>query len=162
MICTGATEITINNFSGFTLADSLAAAFESAFVVKTYMRSKSVLSPNAATGATLACSNAPPFFILILKVSLNSTPLICPSIELISERAVSPAWQAIPSPVIATGSAGLLDALARAPEALFTRMSGSGATCFALCADQVSADRLAARLAADQPGWWVQACRFGV
>jgi 4-diphosphocytidyl-2-C-methyl-D-erythritol kinase len=55
----------------------------------------------------------------------------------------------------------VLDALTRHPEALFTRMSGSGATCFALCADQVSADRLAARLAADQPGWWVRVCRFG-
>ncbi len=55
----------------------------------------------------------------------------------------------------------VLATLNRSPEALFTRMSGSGATCFALCADQTNADRLAARLAADQPGWWVQACRFG-
>lgn len=55
----------------------------------------------------------------------------------------------------------VLGALARAPEALFTRMSGSGATCFALCADRTDANRLAARVAADQPGWWVRSCRFG-
>ncbi len=55
----------------------------------------------------------------------------------------------------------VLGSLARTPEALFTRMSGSGATCFALCADRTDAGRLAARLAADQPGWWVRACRFG-
>ncbi len=55
----------------------------------------------------------------------------------------------------------VLGAVARSPEALFTRMSGSGATCYALCADRTGAERLAARLAADRPGWWVRACRFG-
>jgi 4-diphosphocytidyl-2-C-methyl-D-erythritol kinase len=44
------------------------------------------------------------------------------------------------------------------PEALVARLSGSGATCFALCADAAAARRLAA---AAPVGWWTQACRLG-
>lgn len=47
------------------------------------------------------------------------------------------------------------------PESLLARMSGSGATVFALCADRAAAARLAATLSATQPRWWVRACRFG-
>jgi len=54
-----------------------------------------------------------------------------------------------------------LDALRARPEALLTRMSGSGATCFALCATQEAAQSLAARLARDHPGWWARACNLG-
>jgi 4-diphosphocytidyl-2-C-methyl-D-erythritol kinase len=54
-----------------------------------------------------------------------------------------------------------LERIAREPEALLVRMSGSGATCFALCADPDAAGALAARLAADQPTWWVQKCFIG-
>ncbi len=61
------------------------------------------------------------------------------------------------SPVI--GEA--LDALRAAPETLAARMSGSGATSFALCEDGAQAETLAARLAAAHPGWWVRACRLG-
>jgi len=35
------------------------------------------------------------------------------------------------------------------------RMSGSGATCFGLFADRVTADNAAAQIALDHPGWWV-------
>ncbi len=52
----------------------------------------------------------------------------------------------------------VLDALAGAPLA---RMSGSGATCFALCATEASADALAARLRRARPGWWVAAAAVG-
>jgi 4-diphosphocytidyl-2-C-methyl-D-erythritol kinase len=55
----------------------------------------------------------------------------------------------------------VLAALASAPEALLARMSGSGATCFALCADRAAAERLAGRLSGDRPDWWVRACRLG-
>lgn len=55
----------------------------------------------------------------------------------------------------------VLAALEAAPETLFARMSGSGATCFALCASADHAAALAQRLAAHQPGWWVQPCRLG-
>ncbi|MEI9890211.1 MAG: 4-(cytidine 5'-diphospho)-2-C-methyl-D-erythritol kinase [Caulobacteraceae bacterium] len=51
-----------------------------------------------------------------------------------------------------------LDALRAEPEPLLVRMSGSGATSFALTATRADADALAARLAAAHPGWWVKAC----
>ena len=51
-----------------------------------------------------------------------------------------------------------LEALRAGPESLLTRMSGSGATCFALCEDQASAEVLAGRIADEHPGWWVKAC----
>ena len=55
----------------------------------------------------------------------------------------------------------VLSALAAAPETVFSRMSGSGATCFALTADADDAKALAARLGQDHPGWWARACRLG-
>jgi 4-diphosphocytidyl-2-C-methyl-D-erythritol kinase len=51
-----------------------------------------------------------------------------------------------------------LDVLRREPETLFARMSGSGATCFALCASDADRDALAARIATRRPAWWVQPC----
>lgn len=44
---------------------------------------------------------------------------------------------------------------------LLARMSGSGATCFALCGSQNAARELAAKLAKDHPNWWVKAVRLG-
>jgi 4-diphosphocytidyl-2-C-methyl-D-erythritol kinase len=55
----------------------------------------------------------------------------------------------------------VLEALRAAPEARFARMSGSGATCFALCADGDRAQALAGRLARAQADWWIQPCRLG-
>lgn len=51
----------------------------------------------------------------------------------------------------------VLDRLACAPEALFARMSGSGATCFALFAGPREAKAAAAAIAAERPDWWVAA-----
>jgi 4-diphosphocytidyl-2-C-methyl-D-erythritol kinase len=42
--------------------------------------------------------------------------------------------------------------------AMVTRMSGSGATCFALLEDAALAGDVAADLACRHPGWWVRAC----
>jgi 4-diphosphocytidyl-2-C-methyl-D-erythritol kinase len=53
--------------------------------------------------------------------------------------------------------AALLDRLAALPGARLARMSGSGATCFALFADRAAAGRAAAALARDEPRWWVRA-----
>ena len=53
--------------------------------------------------------------------------------------------------------AAVLDRLAGLPEALLARMSGSGATCFALFADSAAARRAAASLRAQEPGWWIEA-----
>ena len=55
----------------------------------------------------------------------------------------------------------VLDALRAAPETLAARMSGSGATSFALCDGAAEAETLAGRLAAVHPDWWVHACRLG-
>lgn len=54
-----------------------------------------------------------------------------------------------------------LDVLRDQPETLIGRMSGSGATCFALCQGATEAETLAGRVQAWRPDWWVQACRLG-
>jgi len=51
----------------------------------------------------------------------------------------------------------VLDALARAPDTLLARMTGSGATCFGLYGAAGHAESAAQTLAGDHPGWWVQA-----
>lgn len=50
--------------------------------------------------------------------------------------------------------AAALRRLAALPGASLTRMSGSGATCFALFADRAAALQAAADLAHAEPGWW--------
>src|SRR5215469_16079050 len=49
----------------------------------------------------------------------------------------------------------VLDRLAALPDTYLSRMSGSGATCFALFANRAAAEHAAALLAATEPGWWV-------
>ncbi|MEA2953472.1 MAG: 4-diphosphocytidyl-2-C-methyl-D-erythritol kinase [Alphaproteobacteria bacterium] len=61
------------------------------------------------------------------------------------------------APVIAD----VLSALRGLPECRLARMSGSGATCFVLCDSARAAKAVAARLAADHPGWWVRATTLG-
>lgn len=46
-------------------------------------------------------------------------------------------------------------ALSSQPGCLLSRMSGSGATCFGLFADPLSANAAARAISAAQPGWWV-------
>ncbi len=48
----------------------------------------------------------------------------------------------------------VLVALRQLPGSLLVRMSGSGATCFALFADRETAESACAELAAAEPGWW--------
>jgi 4-diphosphocytidyl-2-C-methyl-D-erythritol kinase len=55
----------------------------------------------------------------------------------------------------------VLAALRGEGETLLARMSGSGATCYSLCACSLEARRLADRLAAAHPKWWIRACRLG-
>ncbi len=54
----------------------------------------------------------------------------------------------------------ILEALERAPGALLARMSGSGATCFALFADDKAAAEAAATLSTEHAGWWAVATRL--
>jgi len=47
------------------------------------------------------------------------------------------------------------------PQTRLARLSGSGATCFALCETSEEAEALAAGLSDRRPDWWVRACRLG-
>jgi 4-diphosphocytidyl-2-C-methyl-D-erythritol kinase len=60
-----------------------------------------------------------------------------------------------PARILAPVIGEVLTALAAMPGALFTRMSGSGATCFGIFADDASCARAAKMLGAAHPGWWV-------
>jgi len=57
--------------------------------------------------------------------------------------------------------AEVLGTLRGAPQTCLARLSGSGATCFALCETVSEAEALAARLSEAHPDWWVRACRLG-
>lgn len=63
-----------------------------------------------------------------------------------------------PAAAICPPIAEVLDALSGAPLA---RMSGSGATCFALVETAEQAQGVAARLRIARPGWWVAAAAVG-
>ncbi len=54
----------------------------------------------------------------------------------------------------------VLNRLRGQPETRLARLSGSGATCFALCATQQDAAALADRLRTEEPAWWVRPCTF--
>lgn len=58
---------------------------------------------------------------------------------------------------IAPSIADVLALLRRNEDCLFARMSGSGATCFAITEGFDRAEALAARIAAKKPEWWVAA-----
>jgi 4-diphosphocytidyl-2-C-methyl-D-erythritol kinase len=66
-----------------------------------------------------------------------------------------------PAIALASGIGDVLETLADEPETLLARMSGSGATCFAICGSDIEADALAGRIACMRPGWWVRRCRLG-
>ncbi|MGA0600792.1 4-(cytidine 5'-diphospho)-2-C-methyl-D-erythritol kinase [Caulobacter sp. KR2-114] len=53
-----------------------------------------------------------------------------------------------------------LDILRAQPESLFVRMSGSGATCFAIVESAADAERMARGLTTTHPHWWVRAARL--
>ncbi|WP_341209443.1 4-(cytidine 5'-diphospho)-2-C-methyl-D-erythritol kinase [uncultured Sphingomonas sp.] len=63
---------------------------------------------------------------------------------------LQPAAEAI-APVIGA----VISVLAASPGEILTRMSGSGATCFALFSDAAARDSAMKRIAADAPGWWL-------
>ena len=67
----------------------------------------------------------------------------------------------VPAVGLAPEVGDVLATLAGERETLLARMSGSGATCFALCAGDYEAEGLAERLEAMRPDWWVRRCRLG-
>ncbi len=66
-----------------------------------------------------------------------------------------------PAMAVAPQIEDLLALLRDQRQALLARLSGSGATAFALCATPADAAALAAQVRARQPGWWVRPCRLG-
>lgn len=60
-----------------------------------------------------------------------------------------------PARQLAPAISDVLHALAATPGCLLARMSGSGATCFALYADAPAAETAAQALGAAHPGWWI-------
>jgi 4-diphosphocytidyl-2-C-methyl-D-erythritol kinase len=65
-----------------------------------------------------------------------------------------------PAIVVAPIIAQVLAQLTAAPGATLVRMSGSGATCFALFKTEAARDAAQARIAATQPQWWHLATRL--
>ena len=61
-----------------------------------------------------------------------------------------------PASIIAPVILNVLDALKALPKAMLVRMSGSGATCFAIMRDRQSAKAAAAHLQRAHPSWWVK------
>ena len=68
---------------------------------------------------------------------------------------------AAPAITVTPQIASVLSLLREQSQTLLARLSGSGATAFALCATDAKAAELAARMRSLQPAWWVRACRLG-
>jgi 4-diphosphocytidyl-2-C-methyl-D-erythritol kinase len=62
--------------------------------------------------------------------------------------------------VIAPVIGEVLSELSRMPGVELWRMSGSGATCFALFEDESAAEMAAIALSHSHPDWWVQSTRL--
>ncbi|WP_123793388.1 4-(cytidine 5'-diphospho)-2-C-methyl-D-erythritol kinase [Pacificibacter maritimus] len=62
-----------------------------------------------------------------------------------------------PAAKLAPEIAAVLVSLALSPDVLLTRMSGSGATCFAIYPDRATAQDAAAQISQSNPWWWVKA-----
>ena len=65
-----------------------------------------------------------------------------------------------PAMALAQVIGAVKQALAAAPGCLLARMSGSGATCFGVFADQAQAQSARAAISAAQPEWWVASGRM--
>ena len=61
-----------------------------------------------------------------------------------------------PASILAPVILDVLEALNTLPQATLVRMSGSGATCFAIMRDRPSAKAAAAKLQRIHPAWWVK------
>ncbi|MDP8912929.1 MAG: 4-(cytidine 5'-diphospho)-2-C-methyl-D-erythritol kinase [Pseudomonadota bacterium] len=65
-----------------------------------------------------------------------------------------------PALTVAPAIANVLAALGEHGDPIIVRMSGSGATCFALYRSEEDRDRAAYRIAAENPCWWLLASRL--
>lgn len=115
----------------------------------------------------LACPTGPVYRAFDLTATEGPPEPVPDPGELTDTRAVA-GWLSLlrndlegPAVAVAPEIAGVLERLRGASEVLLARLSGSGATCFALCASAGAASQLAAGLSREQPGWWIRACRLG-
>ena len=65
-----------------------------------------------------------------------------------------------PACAIAPEIEGVLDWIASQPDVIFHRMSGSGATCFALFDSRSACDLADTNVRRDHPGWWAMASQL--
>ena len=84
-------------------------------------------------------------------------PTITSTKELIAALAARRNDLEAPALECAPALAEVLTALRQAPDARLVRMSGSGATCFAVFDDRPAAMRAAAMLGTAHPRWWIRA-----
>jgi 4-diphosphocytidyl-2-C-methyl-D-erythritol kinase len=75
----------------------------------------------------------------------------------VSELALVPNDLEAPAMRIQPAISEVLSALSATDGALLSRMSGSGATCFALYASATEAQRAATKIRGEHPDWWVHA-----
>ena len=66
-----------------------------------------------------------------------------------------------PAVLVQPAAGEVLARLHAASQTLMARMSGSGATSFALVEGEMEAESLAADVARETPAWWVTPCRLG-
>ncbi|HEY3815421.1 MAG TPA: 4-(cytidine 5'-diphospho)-2-C-methyl-D-erythritol kinase [Caulobacteraceae bacterium] len=66
-----------------------------------------------------------------------------------------------PAVLVQPAAGAVLARLHAAPQTLIARMSGSGATSFALVEGEMEAESLSADIARENPAWWVKPCRLG-
>jgi 4-diphosphocytidyl-2-C-methyl-D-erythritol kinase len=107
---------------------------------------KDVFARLAAMRGNTVQTSAPPPHASNDNVSLDT------ALEEIGNDLEAPAIAL--QPIIAE----VLAALADQPACRRARMSGSGATCFALFPSARTAAAAARQLRAQHPGWWVRAC----
>lgn len=129
-----------------------------------------VLSPPLAlpplAGVLVNCGVAVPTAAVFRQLGLApggafdgpSLPAVLPSgrAKLVAAIAAVPNDLEPPAVAVAPKIAEVIDRLAAQPEARLVRMSGSGATVFALTDDCRAAAALARRVLAAEPDWWVK------
>lgn len=107
----------------------------------------------------------PPVFAALVSRENAPMPDALPSLQ---DTAACAAWLAAQRNDLQAAAAAIEPAISDVLAALETceggvlsRMSGSGATCFALFVDDTAATAAAQRLSASHPGWWVESTVIG-
>ena len=109
--------------------------------------------------------STPAIFRALARRDNAPMPASLPRLKTTADLAAFVAMQRndLESPAIALQPviAQVKTALTAQPGCMLARMSGSGATCFGLFADPLSANAAARALQAAQPGWWVADAPMG-